>query len=255
MQILVSVIIPCYNREKTVKRCIESIMKQTVNPIEIIVVDDGSSDHTIDILETLQLKCNYLKIVKQNHRGAQAARNLGILNATGTYVAFLDSDDEWMPHMLEVCLTYINSGDENNVLYSDGYKVKGGKRSIFKLPCVDGDVHSFLLQYPGPTFSSMMVKKDKLLQVGLLDENVLAYQEWDTAIKLSKVCKFIHIKKPLFLYYLHQGETISKDWKKGVRGYYYIIKKNKQEIIQNIGVRALFRHYGILLFKIFKRIS
>lgn len=247
----VSVIIPSFNREKTIERCINSIINQTIAPYEIIVVDDGSTDGTIKILENLV--CDYLKIIKQNHKGAQAARNLGIMNASGEYIAFLDSDDEWMPQMIETCLKYICNGNTDSVLYGDGFVVEGNKKRALKLPG-EKDMHSLLLRRPGPMFQSMMVRKERLIQIGLLDEKVIAYQEWDTAIRLSKICKFVHIKKPLFIYYRQwgSGEGISKTWKNGVRGYHYIVQKHKRDILEKNGVLTLFRHYKTLGFWIFK---
>lgn len=238
----ISVIIPTYNRERTIKRCISSITSQTTPPYEIIIVDDGSTDKTISIVN--EFKAN-IKIIKQNHRGAQAARNLGILNAQGDYIAFLDSDDEWLPYMLEMCEQYMK-GNEESVLYSDGIIAYKKRKMDLKLPGKSGDLYSFLLQHPGPMFQSMIVKKSKLLQIGLLDEKVSAYQEWDTAIRLAKICPFVHIYKPLFIYHIHEGETISKDWRKGIRGYHYIVQKNRKEIEKRAGTFALLKHYKVL---------
>lgn len=96
----VSVVIPTYNREKTIKRCIKSVLKQTHPVNEIIVVDDGSSDQTLQILQTEYGK--QVTIIKQSHKGAQAARNAGIIAARGEYIAFLDSDDEWAEEKIAV---------------------------------------------------------------------------------------------------------------------------------------------------------
>ena len=247
MQIKVSVIIPVYNREKTIERCINSIINQTYKPYEIIVVDDGSSDRTTELLE--HMECSYLKIIRQNHKGAQAARNLGILNAAGNYIAFLDSDDEWLPNMLEKEIGEIVRTQGNSIIYSDCFIVNGNKKKVWKLPGHGGEMYKFLLEYSGPMFQSMLAKKEYFIDMGLLDEKVAAYQEWDTSIRLAKKHQFVHIKEPLFLYHMHEGETISKNLQKSVLGYEYIIQKNRDEIISKVGIEALVRHYQYLLKK------
>lgn len=245
MEINISVIIPCYNRERTIERCIKSIINQTVKPYEIIIVDDGSTDGSVEKIE--QLDCNFLRLIKQNHKGAQAARNLGILNAKGNYIAFLDSDDEWLPNMLEKEVGEIIRAQGKSVVYSDCFVVNGRKKKIWKLPGHSGEMYKFLLQFPGPMFQSMIAKKDFFINIGLLDEDVVAYQEWDTAIRLAKKHQFVHIKEPLFLYHMHDDETISKDIRKSTLGYEYIIQKNRDEIISNVGIGALVRHYKYLV--------
>ena len=94
---LVSVIIPTYNRASVLQRAIRSVFVQTFRDFELIVVDDGSSDSTTDLLESFDGK---LKAVVQKNHGVSAARNLGIKRSTGALLAFLDSDDEWLPEKL-----------------------------------------------------------------------------------------------------------------------------------------------------------
>lgn len=240
----VTVIIPVYNREKTIRRCINSIISQTVQPYEIIVVDDGSTDKSLKIVDEF----NYnIKVIKQNHRGAQAARNIGILNAGGDYIAFLDSDDEWMPQMLEISINEISSHKSDCVTYSDCYVYKNQKHRLWKLPECGNSAYSFLLINIGPMFQSMLAKKDIFIKIGLLDENVVAYQEWETAIRLANEVEIVHIKQPLFKYHLHLGETISKDKIKGIKGYTYIVNKHIREIIRLHGFLGLKIHLKKIL--------
>ncbi len=235
----VSVVIPTYNREKTIERCINSVINQTVSPLEIIVVDDGSTDRTISLVEGIVSNISII-VIKQGHKGAQAARNLGILNAKGDYIAFLDSDDEWLPRMLEEETKQLFQHSGNCVIYSDCYIYSNNKKRLWRLPEYGRNAYSSLLMHPGPMFQSMLGRKELFLKIGLLDENVAAYQEWDTAIRLAKEAAFIHIREPLFNYYfLHEGETLSKDLDKGVKGYGYIIRKYRKEIVKIHGVEGL----------------
>ena len=101
----VSVIIPTFNRAKLVQRAIKSVLNQTIKPYEIIVVDDGSTDDTLEVLK------NYpIKVLTQKNKGVSSARNLGIKNATGDIIALLDSDDEWLPKKIELQLKLFENG-------------------------------------------------------------------------------------------------------------------------------------------------
>lgn len=241
-QVKVSVIVPVYNRKRTIKRCINSILSQTMPPFEVIVVDDGSTDKTIELIENISDK---IRIIKQNHRGAQAARNLGIINAKGDYIAFLDSDDKWLPNLLEVEINQLLKYKDDYFIYSDCYVHENGKLRLWKLP--ESNTYVSLLMQSGPMFQSMIAKKELFYKIGLLDENVVSFQEWDTAIQLAKVSEGIHVHRPLFVYYLHDSETISKDKSKYIKGYEYILNKNQKEIIKEHGIQAIKFHYMHLI--------
>lgn len=98
---IVSVIIPCYNAEKNLMQCIESICSQTLEQMEIICVDDGSTDSTLEILHSYQEKDPRIRVIQQKNAGAGAARNVGLDCASGEYLSFLDADDFFEPDMLE----------------------------------------------------------------------------------------------------------------------------------------------------------
>mgnify|MGYP003228124972 FL=1 len=257
-----SVVIPTYNREKTIERCIRSVTGQTYQPYEIIAVDDGSSDRTIDVLE--KIGCSYLKIITQNHKGAQAARNAGIMAATGDYIAFLDSDDEWIQNKLElqvqelikkpdavVCGNgYLQMDWKDNVPKAyklSSHQVKSNSKKILTLNGKSGYVYGCLLRYSFCLFPSIMVSKKNLITIGFLDEKVPAYQEWDTAIRLAKKYEFVFINKPLFIYHLHDGETISKSTKRAIDGMEYNCKKFQYDILGQLGPQALKHRYFELM--------
>ena len=263
----VSIIIPVYNREKTIKRCIDSIVNQTLLPNEIIVVDDGSTDKTLEILNGFG---SDIKIIKQNHKGAQAARNAGIRAAQGEYIAFLDSDDEWMPEKLEVQMKELKKkpnavicgngiiqrdwkGDIPKVYDSAGKKnIRVGSRKTFMLRGKSGYVYKELLENSFCLFQALLTSKENLLCIGMLDENVPSYQEWDTAIRLAEKFEFVFLRRPMFIYHLHDEETISKDPKKDIDGLEYIYKKYQIEIIHQLGNSELTQKYKALMKKCIK---
>jgi glycosyltransferase involved in cell wall biosynthesis len=245
-QPLVSVIIPTYNREKLLKRAIDSVLNQTYKNIEIIVVDDDSTDNTYEVLRDYIERSKVKYIKHENNRGAQAARNTCIKAARGNWIAFLDSDDEWLPQRLEVELSlahktgvsvvhsecYIKSGDDNEL-------------KIYGISPKSGDIYGDLLKSPGPMFQGLLVKKKCLERIDYLDEAIISYQEWDTAIRLARYYKFGFVEKPLFIYHCHEDETISKDMKRGAEGWAQIIEKNRNDILEVAGRDALQRHYII----------
>lgn len=101
---LVSVIIPAYNSESTIHKCINSILSQTYKSIEVIVIDDGSNDSTSEIINSYKSKHDKIKLIKQKNRGLSFARNVGIDNASGEYILFVDSDDEVKQNIVELCV-------------------------------------------------------------------------------------------------------------------------------------------------------
>lgn len=118
----ISVIIPCYNVEKYLRQCLDSVLNQTLQDIEIICIDDGSSDGTLELLKEFQKKDNRVKVITQKNAGAGAARNNGLRVATGEYLSFLDSDDFFEPNMLEEAFKTAEKYQVDFVVYnSDQY--------------------------------------------------------------------------------------------------------------------------------------
>ncbi len=113
---LVSVVIPTYNRAETIMRSLNSVLSQTFQDYELIVVDDGSTDHTYDIIKDLDPR---LKIISQPNQGVSAARNNGIRASRGKYIALLDSDDEWNPLYLEACISFLSNHPDENVVHTE----------------------------------------------------------------------------------------------------------------------------------------
>ena len=198
---LISVVIPTFNRQKTISYCLTSVLAQTYNNLEVIVVDDCSTDNTVSIINNYpdpRLRC----IVLEKNSGAQAARNRGIIEAKGDWIAFQDSDDEWLPEKLEKQVAAIAAVNYDPwvVVHSNAfqYDTVRKKKKLWLLPIVEGDdQYSTLLKSPAPLYPTMLVSKIALEKIEYLDENVPSFQEWDTSIRLAKYCKFIHIKEPI----------------------------------------------------------
>ena len=123
----VSIVIPVYNVEKYLKQCLESVVNQTLDKIEVICINDGSTDNSLNILKEYEKKYNNIIIIDQENKGPGFARNIGMKRASGKYIYFLDSDDYIELNAMEICFKEceINKLDfitfDSNVLYEDGY--------------------------------------------------------------------------------------------------------------------------------------
>ena len=131
----VSAIILTYNRANLIEKAIKSVLKQTYQDFEIIVVDDGSTDNTGEIIRGFKDKrVKYIKKYKEN-KGSSVARNIGIKVARGKYIALLDSDDEWLPEKLDKQIKILQDGSpELGVVYSNSYYIDENGKNMNKLP-------------------------------------------------------------------------------------------------------------------------
>jgi len=241
----VSVIIPTYNRGHVIQRAIKSVLEQTYQKYEIIISDDGSRDNTVNIVEKIAESEPRIHLIKsKKNMGAMAARNAGIHAAQGKWIAFLDSDDMYLPRSLELRLA--KAEDENlKVVHSECYVIRpdNADMAYFNVPPVQGASYKQILQSPGPVFPGLLISKEALEKIGYLDETIIAYQEWDTAIRLSKYYKFGFIPEPTFIYDCRTPETISKQVLRGAQGYDQIVRKHRKEMLINIGFSGLGKHY------------
>jgi len=212
----VSVIIPTYNRAYLVGRAIRSVLNQTYQDFEIIVVDDGSTDNTEEVVKSFN----------DPRRGGSAARNTGIRAARGEYIAFLDSDDEWLPEKLEKQVL-ICADDRIGLVYT-GKRVidfQSGQCLYEKIPETEGDAYNQLLErdFIG-TCSSVMVKKAILENITGFDETLPSRQDWDCWLRIARNHKVACIREVLVIQRI--GHTqISSKLSNIIKGTEHIIQK------------------------------
>ena len=244
---LVSIVIPAYNRGRTLKRAVESVLRQTIGDIEVIVVDDASIDNTAAVAQELAQSDPRLRLIQStSHRGAQRARNLGAREAKGDWLCFFDSDDWMLPTSLEMRLKLACDRDLK-VVHSDAFVLRANQeRVLFGVPPLSGFIYEELLRAPGPMLQGMMVRADAFHEIGELDEDVPAYQEWDTAIRLARRHAFGFVPEPTFVYDCTGKDTISKDLTRGAMGYEYVVNKHRSEILRRLGPRAISRHFEMI---------
>ena len=239
----VSFIIPTYNRAHVIRRSIESALDQTFQDFEILIVDDGSTDETFDALAPLlELpKVQYLR--HEKNKGSQAARNTGIRHARGDYIAFLDSDDTWIPKKTELQLDALDKKGADCVVVTGILKIENGAQTRFFDRKYEGYVYPELLASDGPGYGCLLVPRAWFTQIGFLDESISAFADWDTCISLSKLFKFTTVDEPCVNYYQDDPSAIQKNKRELARSYRYIVEKHQKDMVRFIGKRGLARHY------------
>jgi glycosyltransferase involved in cell wall biosynthesis len=243
---LVSVVIPTFNRSQMIERAIHSVLSQTYLNLEVIVVDDSSTDDSREHIEALQ------QIDKRIHyfhheinRGTQAARNTGIKAANGKYIAFLDSDNEWLPHKLELQMPlFCQRANKLGVAYC-GIQNETCDNKFFRehVPKNRGYVYPIVLRQWIADTSTLVVRKEYLDKVGGFDESIRAYQEWDLCIRLAHETEFDYVEEILAIYHLHEGITISKNMTQNALGYLDVINVHYYEILHEVGRKILSDHF------------
>jgi glycosyltransferase involved in cell wall biosynthesis len=243
---LVSVVIPTHNREKTIGYCLDSVLNQTYRNLEVLIVDDCSDKCSLEKTKRIIDSYNDERIniiTLKEKSGAQVARNTGIKAARSDWIALLDSDDAWILDKIERQMNVVeqNGWDKLIVVHSDAVlcNVIDKTKTRFNIKRIEGEnVFAELLKGPAPMFQAILTSKMAFELTGYLDENVPSYQEWDTSLKLAKICKFIYLDEPTFYYFLHEGDTISKDHRRDVEGYGYVINKYEKNIKNLCGNRV-----------------
>ena len=198
----VSVIIPTYNREATLKRAVESVLNQTYTDFELIIVDDGSTDNTRQLVENIhddRITYYYVKI----NSGAAAARNYGIERAEGEYIAFQDSDDYWHSDKLEKQMKVMESNPDIGFVYHPiSCRIDSDCCVILppeSLPIEkkQGDIYTQLLYDNMVDCPTLLVKKSCLDTCGYFDTSLKALEDYDLALRLGKKYMAGFVDEPL----------------------------------------------------------
>lgn len=227
----VSIIIPTHDRPQLLGKALNSILKQSFGDYEAIVVDDGLKERAGSIVKELDDdRIRY--IAHDRERGGSAARNTGIKNASGRFLAFLDDDDEWLPQKLERQLGLLEGSDEDvGFCFSSVIRDYGDKeeKTYVKEGVADYAMVS-LSRFKGFLTSTLLVKREVFEEIGLFDESLPSHQEAELMIRISKRFKGIGIDEPLVKMSCQAGhEHIGGNIDKKIAGRLLVLKKHEKE--------------------------
>jgi glycosyltransferase involved in cell wall biosynthesis len=219
---LVSVVIPTYNRADTIRRALDSVMRQTWRPLEIIIVDDGSTDGTLAAIDSNACSVPLTVMALGQNQGAAAARNHGIAASRGDYVAFLDSDDQWRPDKIERQLAALAAGGLEYGASYTGIASYGedGKLCGLSRATEEGDLRLPLLNHNlvGST-SCVLARRALLQQIGGFDVSLRSCQDWDLWIRLAGHTRFACVPEPLTVLHIARSGRISTNGKARLSGH------------------------------------
>lgn len=209
----VSVVVPTYNRPERLIRSIESIRSQTVDDVEIVVVDDHSEVPVAEMIEEADLDDPWLSVYRHDsNQNAAAARNTGISNARGEWVAFLDDDDEWQPTKLDRQLDAVQGADAGAV-YTGVEQCRDGATIATKRPDIEGEILPALLRrnFIGTT-STLLARRELLESIGGFDPELPSWQDWDLYLRLADQTGFRVVPAALTIQHSHDSNQMSDEY-------------------------------------------
>ena len=205
----ISVIIPTYNRRHTLERAIDSVLSQTFKPFEIIIVDDGSEDGTRNWVQEAYPSIKY---IYQSNNGVSSARNKGIISSRGSWIALLDSDDEWMPEKLEDQVIFINENPGSLFCHTNEIWIRNGVRvnQMKKHKKYGGDIFKYCLDMCRISPSSSLIKKEVFEDVGLFDESLTVCEDYDLWLRITAKYTILFLDRPLIKKYGGHADQLSR---------------------------------------------
>ena len=247
-KVSVSVIIPTYNYARFLPRAIESVLNQTCQDFEIIVVDDGSTDNTKEVLMPFMGRIRY---IYEDNRGISGARNRGIRESKGTYIAFLDSDDTWASEKLAVQLNIFKNNNHIGLIYSKTSLFNESGKMVDLCPTREpGKNSQELAERLGylPT-STIMTKREYFDKVGLFDETLTTSEDLDMWTRIGRVAQIYEVKDKFLARHYNHGENISanelKMYEGWVRFHYKVLKEYSDIASQAIANKLSQNEYAL----------
>lgn len=259
---LVSVIVTTYNRFELLCSAIDSILTQTYSNIEIIVVDDCSTDATENKIENFIGQIKYVR--NDKNIGLSASRNVGISVSSGTYISFLDDDDEILPQKVALQVELFNENKSADVVYCGAIR-RYKDYFVYKYPSLTGSIYPEVLGGCPGTVHSLMIKKKCFDEVGLFDERLEQFEDFDLWVRISKKYKFDFVDECLVVYNYHPNQ-MTKKYKEILSSRDYLLDKyagdyllNKRflcvQLRRQISLCALYSDYGLFYKYLFRAIK
>lgn len=236
-QPLVSIVVPVYNREKTITKCIDSLLSQSYTSFEIVVVDDCSSDNTLKLLfgytdKRIRIICH------SENKGAAEARNTGINNSVGELIAFQDSDDEWIIDKLKVQIKALTNNSNNAKIVYSKFKRELPDKSFETIPQstmpLSGNILPTLL-YGNVIGPPTVILYKEAIEHAKFDTSLKALEDWDFFLQLARRHNFLYIDEVLVYSFISPG-SISSNKINEAKALKDIIVKNKADFAKNMSL-------------------
>ncbi len=227
---LVSVIIPTYNSAQFIPNSVSSVASQTYPNIEILIIDDGSTDDTEIVVQALPGSIRY---IKQINSGPSSARNRGIAQSKGKYIAFLDVDDEWEPSKIENQVALFENDKSLSIVAASYVRCDADLSPVeticLEIPSKNKGVVPFrmLLEKNQLLTSSIMLRKQTLDVCGFFDEKIRFGEDWDLWVRAAQLGGIGYLQTPLAKYRAHGGGLTGKLDDKNMQDWLEVIRKNK----------------------------
>ncbi|MCK5883734.1 MAG: glycosyltransferase [Bacteriovoracaceae bacterium] len=235
----VSIVIPSHNRAEKLVRAIDSVLLQTFRDFDLWIIDDGSTDNTEEVVKSYGDTDINIHYLKQENSGVSSARNLGIKSSKGEWVAFLDSDDEWMPAKLEKQIKFIEENSIYPMVYGDEVWIRCGKRvnqkNIHKKS--GGDIFEKCLPLCFIAPSAALIKRSLLEEVGLFDEEFKVCEDYDLWLKISSLHPVGLISEPIII--KHGGHQDQLSTKFFGMDYFRILSMDRIKRIRSLTKKQL----------------
>lgn len=252
---IISVIIPVYNGEKTIRETIESVLKQSFYDLELIVINDGSTDSTLEIVSSI--KDSRLKIFSYPNAGLAISRNRGITYASGEFVSFLDADDIWTADKLELQLKALQENPQAAVAYSWTDLID--ESSQFLRPSshitANGDVYARLLLINFlENGSNPLIRKQALTKVGGFDESLSGAADWDMWLRLAACYHFVAVPSAQILYRVSTNSMSASIYRQAIEQIKVLEKAFAKDCdsLQYLKRCSFSNMYKYLIFKCFE---
>lgn len=252
---IISVIIPVYNGEKTIQETIVSVLKQTFFEWELIIINDGSIDSTLEIVSSI--KDSRIKIFSYHNAGLATSRNRGIANASGEFISFLDADDIWTPDKLELQLKALQENPLAAVAYSWTDLIDESSRFLRPSSHItaNGDVYARLLLINFlENGSNPLIRKQALTEVGGFDESLSAAEDWDMWLRLAACYHFVAVPSAQILYRVSTNSMSASIYRQTVEQIKVLEKAFVQapDSLQYLKRCSFSNMYNYLIFKCFE---
>ncbi|MBD2017365.1 glycosyltransferase [Microcoleus sp. FACHB-53] len=249
---LVSVVIPVFNGEKTIRETIESVLNQTLTDFELLVINDGSQDGTLDIVE--RIPDSRIQVFSYPNAGQSTSRNRGIEIAKGDYISFIDADDLWTPDKLEAQLQALQANPKAGVAYSWTDWIDESSQLLGKgsYNTEQGAVFTkLLLNDFVANGSNVLIRRQALTEVGGFDPSVTPAEDWDLWLRLAARYEFVAVRSPQILYRISPNSASFNVWKMEASSLQVIDKAFAvaPESLQYLKPQCLGNRYKYLTFK------